>query len=68
MKTVFEGWMSKSYGDLAWWQRSGNVEWLEIPRVIFRRKGFKRTWDEADWPPRRAKVTIEVVDDAENGV
>ena len=59
-KRVFNGWMGRMDIDRpAAWGDLDDELWLT---EVFRLKGDKYGWVEADWPPAKVRVTVEILE------
>ena len=55
-KWTFTGWMGKTGPR---WYRLGSFKCLA---PIWQRKGTTFCWTKNDWPPRKVRVTVEVIE------
>lgn len=62
MKKTFTGWIRKSEKGLEsfHWVAVYSEPELSIPDV-FKEKDKEDSWDKEDWPPKKVKITIEIL-------
>lgn len=57
MKKTFTGWVPKEF------TKPGDVdsEYNDEFFWIFKSRGMKSDWPERSWPPKKVKITIELI-------
>lgn len=68
MKKVISGWTGKNYNkkEICRWIRGRDLNGdtyckLEIENIS-KPKGIKKGWTKDQWPPKKVRVTVEVIE------